>query len=102
MFDASPDLFCPEHAEREPCFECTEAAGQVKSDVARPYFTGAKPTWQAIEIWGWIAECPPVSFGVADKKEPRVVGNVGPFVKIEGDRVGALDAIQQWFQAGRE
>ncbi len=76
----------------EPGLERPEAARQIRSEIAGPGRTGGEPPRLPAQIGGRRRESIEMLAGIPDQQEPRVIGNLGPFMEVEGDRIRRFDA----------
>ena len=75
-------------------FERAQASGQVGAEVAGPGRVAGEAALLAREIGERLGEGLDVQGGVADQDAAGVVGDLRPFVEVEGEAVGALDAAE--------
>lgn len=78
--------------EREPGFQRAKSARQIRTEIAGPDVTSGKAPRSALEIGSGARECSAMHFAVAHQKEPGIVGDMRPFVKVEGNRIGEFNA----------
>ena len=88
--------------EREPHLQGAEAPRQVRTEVAGPLPARGDAPRLAAQIGRAGGEGGPLALPVAHQDIAGVIGRLAPFVKIEGDGVGPLDAVQQRRQFGRQ
>ena len=81
--------------EREPHLERAEAARQLRAELARPGLAAGEAARGALEIAGVERERGAVQVAPADQHAAGVILDVEPFVEVEGERIGALDAGEQ-------
>ena len=91
-----------ERLQREPGLQRAEAARQVGAEIAGPDCTRRKPPRLAAQIGRRLRKGLPVLLAVAHQQEAGVVGHLPPFVEVERDGIGELDAAEQRRELGRE
>ena len=89
--------------EREPGFEGAKAARELRTVIAGPGRTAGQAAFGAFQIGFFLSgEGIQMQAAVAHQDKAGVVLHVRPFVEIEGDRIGALDAGQARRQVRRQ
>ncbi len=86
--------FHTKRLEREPRLQCPKAPRQVRSIITRPVVPARQAPLCALEILRRRSECVAVKCAIAHQDKASVVRNLGPFVKVKCNRIGALDTCQ--------
>ena len=86
----------------EPGLQSAKSAREVGAEVAGPDVARGEPARRARQIGAGAHEGLPMRFGIAHEKKARVIRHLQPFVKIERDRIGAIDSVHEMLQFGRQ
>ena len=92
---AAPSRRVPCSLQREPHLERAKAARQLRPELAWPGLAAGEAARGALEIAGVEGEGGAVQVAAADQHAAGVVLDVEPFVEVEGERIGTLDAGEQ-------
>ena len=90
--DHRAELFGAVGLQREPGLQRAEAARQIRPEIAGPRRARREPARLPAQIGRRRRKRFAMLLAVAHEQEARVVGHLSPFVEIERDGIGALDA----------
>ncbi len=90
--DDSADCIDAVDLQGEPDLQRAKTARQIGAEIARPGRAGCEAACLAPQVGCRSGEGIAMERAVAHQDEAGVVGHLAPFVKIEGQRIGVLDA----------
>ncbi len=88
--------------QREPGLERAETTGKIGSEITGPRRSARQSPLLAAQVSGGGGESLAVQHAVAHQNEARVIRHLPPFVKVERQRIRALDSAQTGRQIGRQ
>ena len=93
--DALAEQIQAESLDREPGFERAKSAREIGAEIAGPYLAGRETARRARQIGRIRLECGEMLARIAHQHEAGVIGNLQPFMEVEGDAVGPLQTFEQ-------
>ncbi len=90
------DAQCVEaiNLQREPCLQGAETAREIRSKIAWPGRAARQPPVFAAQVSGGSRSGLTMQYAVAHQNETGVIGHLAPLVKVERQRIRALNSVQ--------
>ena len=101
-FDNAGDPVRTVALQTHPDLQGPKAAGQFRPEIDRPWLPAGEAARVSAQIRDGSRESGVMGRRIAHHDAAGIVGNLRPFVEIEGNRVGALDAGEQRPQRRRK